>query len=415
MNGRNYRNLAAQVLARCDALARCTDDPGRITRLFCSPAMREAHRLVGAWMESAGMTLRIDAAANLIGAYRSLGCDPQRRIIIGSHLDSVVDAGRYDGVLGVMMGIAVVESLRGVDARLPWAIDVVGFSDEEGVRFGAPFIGSRALAGTLDQAMLDLRDADGQTMAEALTRFGADLSRLAAAALSPADVVAYLEPHIEQGPLLEALGEPMGVVTAIAGQTRLSVTWTGPGGHAGTTPMLQRKDPLVAAARWISEVERVGCSANGLVATVGRVDVTPNTSNCIPRQARLSLDVRHAADAVRDAAVRELTDLARRIAVESQLHIEIQDDHQHRAVAMDSELTAQLAAVAQQAGYQPQTMASGAGHDAGVIAGVAPAAMLFLRCPGGLSHHPEEAVDAADVGAGLEVLTRFIEQCALRE
>jgi allantoate deiminase len=363
-------------------------------------------------MNSAGMSPRVDAAANHIGTYLPPGCDPKRRLMIGSHLDSVANAGRYDGVLGVMMGIAVVEALRGLNVALPWAIDVIGFSDEEGVRFGTPFIGSRALAGTLDETMLSLREAGGATMTEALREFGANLDQLAECAIEPSSVIAYLEPHIEQGPLLELVAEPVGVVTVIAGQTRLTLDWQGQGGHAGTVPMVQRRDPLVAACRWAAAVSEVGHRTTGLVATVGRLEVDPNIPNCIPGAVRTSLDVRHHDDEVRARAVNELAALARRLADEGGLKVSIHQDHGHAAVAMDGELTERLANVVSAQGHEPQRLVSGAGHDAGVIAKAVPTAMLFLRCPGGVSHHPSEAVAEGDVAVGLSVLVRFIEELA---
>ena len=415
MNGSNFDRLATEILERCDALARCTDEPGRITRIFCSPAMQDAHRLVSEWMKSAGMAPRLDAAGNLVGTYLPPGCDSQRRVLIGSHLDTVADAGRYDGILGVMMGIAAVESLRERGVTLPWAIEVIGFSDEEGVRFGAPFIGSRALAGTLDAEMLALRDAGGVSMAEALEQFGAKpqaVGTVGECAIEPGSVVTYLEPHIEQGPLLELVREPIGVVTAIAGQTRMTLQWAGEGGHAGTVPMMQRSDPLVAASRWVMAVDQLGRETKGLVATVGRVEVDPNVPNCIPRRVRASLDVRHSDDAVRHDATRQLLEIAERIAAESRLTFAAECDHQHAAIAMDAHLTERWASVIAAAGHEPQRLVSGAGHDAGVMATVAPTAMLFLRSPGGISHHPAEAVLHGDVAAGLAALVQFIEELA---
>jgi allantoate deiminase len=412
LNRADFDKPAAEVMERCDALARFSDEPGRITRVFCSPAMKQAHRLVAEWMKSAGMSTALDAAANLVGVYLPPGCDPERRVIIGSHLDTVANAGRYDGILGVMMGIAAVEALRDAQTPLPWAVEVIAFSDEEGVRFGMPFIGSRALAGTLDETMLALRDREGVTMAEALEGFGARPQAVAECAIELGNVAAYIEPHIEQGPLLELVGEPIGVVTAIAGQTRMTLTWEGEGGHAGTVPMSQRNDPLTAACRWTLAVEEAGRRTKGLVATVGRLRIDPNISNCIPSRVSASLDVRHADDAVRDAAVRELTAAAEQIAREGQLSLSAEQGHEHAAVAMDAELTERLAAVVAEEGHEPQRLVSGAGHDAGMIARMAPAAMLFLRCPGGVSHHPDEAVLQEDVAVGLRALVRFIEDLA---
>jgi allantoate deiminase len=412
VDGINFNASAAEVMERCEQIARSSDEPGRITRLFCSPAMKSAHRLVGEWMKSAGMSTGLDAAGNLVGTYHPPGCDSRRRVIIGSHLDSVANAGRYDGVLGVLMGIAVVKELRDAAAALPWAIEVIAFSEEEGVRFGTPFIGSRGLAGTLTEEMLELRDRGGVRMAEALSEFGATPHALGEGAIEAGSVVAYIEPHIEQGPLLELVGEPVGVVAAIAGQTRMTFAWEGPGGHAGTVPMAQRGDPLVAACRWAVSVHELACATKGLVATVGRVEVEPNISNCIPRRAAASLDVRHADDAVRQAAVERLAARAEELALDGKLTLSVALDHEHTAAAMDALLTDRLAGVIAEAGHEPQRLVSGAGHDAGVIATVAPAAMLFLRCPGGVSHDPAEAVLEDDVAVGLRVVTRFIEGLA---
>lgn len=407
-----WQRLAASVLRRCDELARCTDEPGRITRLFCSPAMRMAHRLTTEWMEAAGMSVRCDAAGNLRGTYSPAGCDASRRLVIGSHLDTVADAGRYDGVLGVMMGIAVVEALRQAKVALPWAIEVIGFSEEEGVRFRLPFLGSRPLAGTFDEPLLTLRDDAGVSLGQALSAFGCDPNAIGDCRETPGSIVAYIEPHIEQGPLLEATHQPLGVVTAIAGQTRLTVEWAGEGGHAGTAPMNLRNDPLPIAGRWAIAVEEAGRKTPGLVATVGRLSVDPNVPNCIPRCVTASLDVRHQDDAVRIAAVEKLLALAEELAQAANLAMRVERQHEHSAVAMDARLVEVLANSVAEVQGAPQRMVSGAGHDAGVMAAVAPAAMLFLRSPGGVSHHPAEAVEESDVALGLQILVDFIHKLA---
>lgn len=407
-----WQPLAADVMQCCDDLGRCSDEPGRLTRTFCSAAMRDAHRLVAGWMEAAGMSVRVDAAGNLIGKYLPPGGNPQRRVLIGSHLDTVADAGRYDGIFGVIMGIAVVEALRKSNQTLPWAIEVIGFSEEEGVRFRTPFIGSRALAGTLDAEMLALCDDDGVSVSRALSDFGCDPQGIDDCRATSNSIVAYIEPHIEQGPLLESLDEPLGVVTAIAGQTRLTVEWAGEGGHAGTAPMNLRNDPLPVAGRWAIAVEEAARSTPGLVATVGRLSVDPNVPNCIPRCVTASLDVRHQEDAVRTAAVEQLLTLADELARDANLAMRVERQHEHSAVAMDARLVEGLAKSVASCNAAPQRMVSGAGHDAGVIATIAPTAMLFLRSPGGVSHHPAEAVQESDVALGLEVLVHFIHALA---
>jgi allantoate deiminase len=406
--------LADEVLSRCDALADCSDDPQWIQRVFCSPAMREAHDLVSEWMREAGLSPRVDAAANLIGRLETPGCDATQRVVVGSHLDTVVDAGRYDGILGVMLGLATVAALRELRVSLPWAVEVVGFSDEEGVRFGVPFLGSRALVGSFDADLLGLRDSDGVTLAHALRDFGLDPQTVPQCA-AKGDVVAYLEAHIEQGPLMEMLGLPLGVVTAIAGQSRLTVEWTGEGGHAGTVPMHGRSDAFAAACRWSLAVERLAQETTGLVATVCKVEVEPNVPNCIPRQARVSLDIRHHGDDVRRAATANLVELAEQLARDSRLAVRVEYDHEHAAVALDASLTEALAASVAAAGLEAQPLVSGAGHDAGVMAAVAPAAMLFLRSPGGVSHHPDEAVTQVDVAAAIGVMVDFVQRLAGKE
>jgi allantoate deiminase len=313
-------------------------------------------------------------------------------------------------VLGVLMGIAAVEALRDANMPLPWAIEVIAFSDEEGVRFGLPFIGSRALAGTLDETMLALRDRDGVTMAAALAEFGADPTRIADCKLPVGAVAAYVEPHIEQGPLLELVGEAIGVVTAIAGQTRMTLTWEGQGGHAGTVPMAQRSDPLAAACRWTDYVYTEAQRWQGLVATVGRLEIEPNVSNCIARHVRMSLDVRQADDHIRTKAATHFAGIAQQVAKSYRVSVESEVAHEHAAAAMDGALTDKLASVVSQAGHEPQRLVSGAGHDAGIMSGVVPTTMMFLRSPGGVSHHPDEAVLPGDVAAGLGALVRFIDR-----
>lgn len=410
-----WQRLTQGVLDRCDAIAACTDEPGRITRLFCSPALRRAHDVAHPWFAELDMSPRVDAAANLVGRFAGKGARDGRKLVLGSHLDSVVDAGRYDGVLGVMIGLAVVAALRERGARLPWAVEVIGFSDEEGVRFGTPFLGSRAAAGAFDEELLRRRDAGGATVAEALRNFGCEPGDIATCQSPPGEIVAYLEAHIEQGPALEISGRPLATVDAIAGQSRMTFTWRGEGGHAGTVPMRQRADPLVAACRWALEVHRLGTKTAGLTATVGRAVVDPNVPNCIPRRVQMSLDVRHADDLVRRAATSQLIELAEAIAREERVAIGVEQHYDHGALAMDAAWNARLAdAIAATCGATA-TLTSGAGHDAGVMTRVAPTAMLLIRSPGGVSHHPDEAVAQEDVAAAIAALTTAIEQYAAEE
>ncbi|MER3479356.1 MAG: allantoate amidohydrolase [Meiothermus sp.] len=396
--------LAQTVLERCDRLALCTEVPGQIKRTFLSRPMHQVHRWVGGWMEEAGMRVRLDAVGNLIGTYPA-STPKAPRLLIGSHLDSVPDAGRYDGVLGVLLGVALVEWLAG--RRLGFALEVVGFSEEEGVRFGVPFLGSRAFAGSFDPGLLELTDAAGVSVAQAIRNFG-----LNPAEIAPADgeYLGYLEFHIEQGPQLEAEGLPLGIVEAIVGQSRLELEFTGQAAHAGTTPMHLRRDALAGAARLVGEVEDLARQTPGLVATVGQMVVEPGAGNVIPGRVRLSLDVRHARDEVRLEALQRLAHVARRIAQERGLGVALAPKLEQPAVPMDGPLQSLLAQAMRDLGYSPYKLPSGAGHDAMILARRMRPAMLFLRSPGGHSHNPQEAVLPEDVEAALKVGMGFLER-----
>jgi allantoate deiminase len=351
------------------------------------------------------MEVRVDAAGNLIGRRETTASDSPA-VLIGSHLDTVPNAGSYDGILGVMLGIAAVEALG--DSRLPFAIEVIGFSEEEGVRYRSPYLGSLAACGRFDHALLDREDADGVTMAEAFRQFGLDPTQIGNAARTASSIKAYIEVHIEQGPVLESWELPVGIVEAIAGQSRLWAAFEGRAGHAGTTPMDRRHDPLPAAAELVLEVERLAGCVDGLRATVGAIAVVPGASNVIPGCVSLSLDVRHSTDATREKAVEELLDFAQSNATRRGLRFRVEKREDHRAVPADSQLRELLASAVRGAGIEPRYLVSGAGHDAAVMASLAPMAMLFVRSPGGISHHPAESVLLDDVTVALDVLVRFL-------
>ncbi len=304
------QNGAARVMDRCDELARCSEEAGRLTRTFLSPALAKAHEMVGGWMREAGLLARVDALGNLRGHFSAT--KPNAPLwILGSHLDTVPNAGKYDGMLGVLLAIETVASL---ESALPFEIEVIGFSDEEGVRFKTPYLGSRALAGSFDPNFLELCDPNGVSMRRAMGDFGLHADAWPNAGLEKVRVVGYFEAHIEQGPVLESLGAPLGIVSAIAGQSRVRLRFRGQPGHAGTLPMNGRRDALAAASEWILEVENVGCQTPGLMATVGYLEVVPNTANVVPGEVLCSLDVRHAADATRQNAVSGLLGAAQNIA-----------------------------------------------------------------------------------------------------
>ena len=352
--------------------------------------------------------MNIDAAGNVRGFY--FADHPARpRLLLGSHLDTVPNAGAYDGVLGVILAVALLESLEG--RRLPFGIEIAGFSEEEGVRFGTPFIGSRALVGTLDDQLLDLRDADGISVRTAITNFGLSPLEVADAVLHD-DTLAYIEFHIEQGPVLESLGTPLGVVEAIVGQTRAEFVFLGRVNHAGTTPMHLRNDALAAAAEWITGVEQTAQSTPGLVATVGRVETKPGAVNVIAGETRATLDLRHRSDDLRARAADTLTRRAEQIAERRGLQLERRVLLNQPAVAMDPFLVDQIDIAIRKTGCEPYRMTSGAGHDAMILAEKVPSAMIFLRSPGGISHDPSESVNIEDVAKALECGSHLIDLLA---
>lgn len=400
---------ALEIKPRCDILAGFSEESGRLTRTFLSEPMHRLHETLGHWMSSAGMTVRVDAVGNLIGRYPGDTNDAPL-FLIGSHVDTVPNAGKYDGVLGVLMGLAVVQAQS--RRPFPFAVDVIAFSEEEGIRYQTPYLGSRAVAGCFDPVLLERTDAAGISMTEAVRRFGLDPAQIPQAAYPRERLLGYLEVHIEQGPVLEARGLPVGVVEAIAGQDRLWLRFDGQAGHAGTLPMDLRRDALAAAAEFIVLAERLARGRDGLRATVGTLEVTPAAVNVVPGSAHLSLDFRHARDEVRAQALAELLQQAETLARRRGVDFAIEQAEHHTAVPADPRLTGLLADSVRAAGHEPFRLVSGAGHDAAVMATVAPMAMLFIRSPGGVSHHPDEAVLEPDIGVALDVMDRFLHRLA---
>jgi len=359
-------------------------------------------------MEPLGAQVRIDAAGNFRGFYPAVR--PRApHLLIGSHLDTVPDAGAYDGILGVVLAVALLEELQG--RRLPFGLEVVGFSEEEGVRFGTPFIGSRALVGRLDQELLAVQDAQGISVRKAIEEFGLNPDEIPQAELEK-DTLGYLEFHIEQGPVLEKLNLPLAAVEAIAGQSRLEFTFSGRANHAGTTPMDLRCDAIAGAAEWIGTVERVAQGVHGLVATVGKIEARPGAANVIAAEARLTLDVRHSSDEIRTRAVGDLIRQAQGIAARRGLSVRESSLLSQRAVAMDPFLTGEIEQAILKTGCKPHRMVSGAGHDAMILAEKVPVAMIFLRTPGGTSHDPAESVATADVEKAIQCGLHLLDQLA---
>ncbi len=397
---------ASYALDLCARIARCTDVEGTITRLFLSAGTRQVHALLRMEMESLGMQVRVDAAGNLRGMYAGQSADAPV-LLTGSHVDTVPDAGRFDGVLGVAIALAAVRALG--RRRLRFAIEVIAFSEEEGIRFRLPYLGSRALVRTLGVQELARVDEAGVSVAEAIDRFRLNVEELGAAAIT-AGTFAFLEVHIEQGPVLEALGLPLGVVTGVAGQMQVEVIFRGRANHAGTTPMHLRHDALAAAAAWIGCVEALAKRTDGLVATVGTMRVSPGAANVVPGTAVVSVDVRHALDEVRRSAMRDLLAAAEREGGRRGVTVTARELSRQEAVRMETGLVERMAAAVGEAGFPVHRMVSGAGHDAMILAKAVPAAMLFVRTPGGVSHHPDETVAAADVEAAIGVLLSVMER-----
>lgn len=354
------------------------------------------------------MSVRADAVGNLIGHYPAATPDG-KILLLGSHLDTVRDAGKFDGPLGVLVAIACVQRLHDDKARLPFAIEVVGFADEEGVRYRSTYLGSRALAGTFDVGDLKRTDAEGITMADAIHEFGGNPDAIGTAKLDAGRLLGYVEVHIEQGPVLEEKNLAVGVVSAIAGQTRARISFVGHAGHAGTVPMDLRRDALCAAAEFVLAVEALAQNRGGLVATVGEIAALPGATNVIPGEARLSLDARHPDDAVRIRACEELNQRAQEIATERGVAVTWEQVHETASVICDRRMTLFLENAVKHHQKEAPLLASGAGHDAAAMATICPAAMLFVRCRGGISHNPAESASEADVHVAVNVMNDFIQ------
>lgn len=404
-------DLSARVMDRCTVLARFSEEAGMLTRRYGTPELRRAGEAVAGWMRSAGMSVRWDAVGNVIGRYE--GSQPAAKtLILGSHIDSVRNAGRYDGPLGVLVALACVEAHHAADDRLPIALEVVAFADEEGARYGTAFLGSSVFAGSFDPADLELRDAQGITLAEAIREYGGDPAALADSRRDPADLLGYAEVHIEQGVALEERNLPVAVVSGVAGQSRVEVTLTGVAGHAGTVRMSSRRDALCAASELVLATEALARREPGVVATVGRLTVGPGVHNVIPDHVTLTIDVRHIDDDRREAAVDALRQRCELLASERNVQAHWDLRPPTASVAFSPHLQGLLSEAIAAEGSAPVALDSGAGHDAMVMADVTDAVMLFVRCRDGVSHHPDEAVAEADVAAAIRVLRRFIAQLA---
>ncbi len=403
-----------RLLARADELGAITEEPGKVTRTFLTKEHRAAAERVMEWMRDAGMTASMDAIGNVVGHYE--GSKPGLpALLVGSHLDSVRDAGKYDGILGVLTAIACVAAFHRRGERLPFAIDVIGFGDEEGVRFQSTLLGSRAVAGTFDKMALERKDADGVTLRQALTSFGLDPAAIRMVARRRTDVLGYLELHIEQGPVLEGDGLPVGIVTSIAGGTRANIEVIGEPGHAGTVPMKLRRDALTATAEIMLAIETRARDNPALVATVGRISASPGATNVIPGRATFSLDLRSPDDATRLGAYADIVAAAEAIARKRGVKIALDRTFESPAVACSVRLMVEIERAIAALGLTRRRLASGAGHDAMAIASLCDVGMIFVRCKGGISHNPAELITAADAETGARVLYEVIRRFRPRE
>ncbi len=403
-----------RAVARCDKLGEplFSEDATVLIRPFLTPSHARALEVTTQWMVEAGMTTRLDPIGNLVGRYEGAAPDAPA-LLIGSHIDSVHDAGRYDGILGIMLGIETVQALHDAGRRLPFAIEVIAFGDEEGSRFPASMVCSRALGHGVDPAALALADDRGVTLAQALTEFGLDPAKASEAQRRPGDILAYLETHIEQGPVLEAEGLAVGTVTAIAAQLRLRATFKGMAGHAGTTPMRLRQDALAAAAEAVLAVERIATEGGGdLVGTVGRIAPLTGAFNVIVGACEIGIDLRAGDKTLRDdAAVKLRAELAA-IAQQRGLTVDIVQVQDLAGCPCDPRLSDLLSGALRSLGLPDYRLLSGAGHDAMVLGELAPVAMLFIRTPGGISHNAAESVDPADAGVAASAMIAFVEALA---
>ncbi|PAU79082.1 allantoate amidohydrolase [Halomonas salipaludis] len=413
-----YEQAGALAWQWLEQIARVseTDDPERngVTRLCATREHRQALDMLGGWMRDAGMALRSDNGANLIGRYASAN-PAAPTLLLGSHQDTVPHGGKYDGIMGVLLPLALVRYLDHHAIALPFHLDVVAFSDEEGTRFSSTLLGSKVLAGTFEPAMLDAQDDQGVTLRQALIDFGCDPERIADDRYAPGEVLGFVEVHIEQGPQLEAEGLPIGVVSAITGIERHKLSIHGLAGHAGTVPMHLRQDALVGAARVIGLVDELCKATDELVGVVGKIDNSPNGVNVIPQRTDLTIELRSPDDATRLAARETLLTRIDAALAELDLRLEQRLIYEQAAVQCAPALVSRLEAAVAASGVTPRTLFSGAGHDGLAMQALCDIGMLFLRCERGISHHPDEAIDPNDLGVAVEVLARFVTALAEAE
>ena len=403
----DYGKIAQQVMSRCDELGKISQSDEYLDRRYLTAEHKQANELVGGWMAQAGMKTWQDEAGNLCGRLESKTPNAPR-YLIGSHLDTVPNGGKYDGMLGVITPICLIQALTDQGFELPFHLDLVGFGDEEGTRFRSTLLGSRALTGKWPEEWRKVEDSDGVSLPDALKAFGLDFDKVKHAAIDNRNLLGYLELHIEQGPVLEDENLPVGVVSAIAGAKRFDLSVKGMAGHAGTVPMALRQDALCAVSEMILAVEKVA-QEHGIVATVGEINNRPNGVNVISGYTQFSLDIRSEFDEKRDAGLAQIMSDIEMIAARRNVILEAKQTHAAPSVHCDPALQAVLRNAIEHTGHRVLTLPSGAGHDAMAIADICPVAMLFMRCDKGISHNPAEAIMERDVVVTLEVLDHAIQ------
>ncbi|MCK0753488.1 M20 family metallo-hydrolase [Chromohalobacter japonicus] len=400
-------NLGQQLMARLDEAAQYSLPGEGVTRLFCSEEHRQVLALIGDWMRQAGLTPELDASGNLVGRNARAQAG-EKTLILGSHQDTVVEGGKYDGMLGVALPLQALQALKDDAVELPYGVEVVAFGDEEGTRFQSTLIGSRALAGTFQMESLDAKDAGGVVLGEALRNFGGDPGAISALARAPEQVLGFCEVHIEQGPVLEQRGRAVGVVTALTGIERHRVTLVGKAGHAGTTPMPGRRDALVGAAEMVMEADRVLNTTKELVGVIGMLDVRPNAVNVIPAETTFTLELRSPDPEVRRTGREQLLSAFANIAEVRGLVLDMQQTYSAEAVDCADWMVEALEVASEECGQPAERLFSGAGHDGLAMNDLTAIGMLFVRCRDGLSHHPDEAISVEDADAATRVMMAFL-------
>ena len=398
--------FAQLVYDRCEALSLFSQSKKYMDRRYLSREHHQTNQKVAEWMEQAGMHSWHDEAGNIWGRYEC--ADPEAStLILGSHLDTVPNGGKYDGILGVVTPISIIQHCHENNIQFPFHIDIVGFGDEEGTRYSTTLLGSRAVTGNWQEHWATLTDDENITLTEAMQQFKLNIEHVYSASRANDKILGFFEVHIEQGPVLEAEGLPVGIVTSIAGAKRFMIKVTGTAGHSGTVPMTMRQDAMVACAKMVVSIEQIA-KDYGVVATVGRLNVQPGAVNVIPGDVEFSLDIRSESDDKRDLALAQIQQSLYDIAKNSNVAIEWHQIHAAQSVACATKFQSLLQEAIIQADIKPVSLFSGAGHDAMEMANICPIGMLFTRCAGGISHHPDESITVEDVASTLQVLYNLL-------